>query len=155
MFDPMIYDEIDREILEILSKDGRTKFTTIAKSIKRTEGTVRNRVRRLREKGVIQGFRVVTDPVNLGYEKQAIIRFQMEPSYESYAQLDRLPFICQGVNCELLTLYRSNGESSFILEVLSKTKLDLDYFISEINKFDGIDDIEVLIKEEKIYDKVT
>ena len=35
----MIYDEIDREILEILSKDGRTKFTTIAKSIKRTEGS--------------------------------------------------------------------------------------------------------------------
>ena len=75
----MIYDDIDREILEILNRDGRTKFTTIAKSIKRTEGTVRNRVRRLREKGVIQGFRVVTDPVNLGYEKQAIIRFQMEP----------------------------------------------------------------------------
>ncbi|MHA2345743.1 MAG: Lrp/AsnC family transcriptional regulator [Candidatus Hodarchaeales archaeon] len=148
----MIYDEIDREILEILSKDGRTKFTTIAKSIKRTEGTVRNRVRRLREKGVIQGFRVVTDPVNLGYEKQAIIRFHMEPSYEAYSQLDNLPFICQGVNCELLALYRSNGESSFILEVLSKTKLDLDYFVSELNKFNGMEDIEVLIKEEKIYE---
>ncbi|MHA2062380.1 MAG: Lrp/AsnC family transcriptional regulator [Candidatus Sifarchaeia archaeon] len=148
----MIYDDIDREILEILSKDGRTKFTTIAKSIKRTEGTVRNRVRRLREKGVIQGFRVITDPVNLGYEKQAIIRFHMEPSYEAYSQLDNLPFICQGVNCELLALYRSNGESSFILEVLSKTKLDLDYFVSELNKFNGMEDIEVLIKEEKIYE---
>ncbi len=67
-------DKIDREILEILNKDGRTKFTKIAQSISRTEGTVRNRVKRLREKGVIQGFRVVTDPVNLGYEKQAIIR---------------------------------------------------------------------------------
>ena len=145
-------DDIDREILEILSRDGRTKFTTIAKSIKRTEGTVRNRVRRLREKGIIQGFRVVTDPVNLGYEKQAIIRFQMEPSYEAYSQLDSLPFICQGVNCELLALYRSNGESSFILEVLSKTKLDLDYFVSELNKFKGMENVEVLIKEEKIYE---
>ena len=148
----MMNDDIDREILEILSKDGRTKFTTIAKSIKRTEGTVRNRVRRLREKGIIQGFRVVTDPVNLGYEKQAIIRFHMEPSYEAYSQLDSLPFICQGVNCELVALYRSNGESSFILEVLSKTKLDLDYFVSELNKFKGMENVEVLIKEEKIYE---
>ncbi|MHA1975697.1 MAG: Lrp/AsnC family transcriptional regulator [Candidatus Hodarchaeales archaeon] len=150
----MIYDDIDREILEILNRDGRTKFTTIAKSIKRTEGTVRNRVRRLREKGVIQGFRVVTDPVNLGYEKQAIIRFQMEPSYETYAQMDNLPYICQGVNCDLLALYRANGESNFILEVLSKSKHDLDYFVSELGKFDGIENIDVLIKEEKIYDKL-
>ncbi len=151
----MNYDEIDREILEILNKDGRTKFTKIAQSIQRTEGTVRNRVKRLREKGVIQGFRVITDPANLGYEKQAIIKFHMEPSYETYSQMENLPFICEGVNCELQALYRSNGESSFILEVLSKTKHDLDYFISELSKFDGIDNIEVLIKEEKIYDKLS
>lgn len=151
----MNYDEIDREILEILNKDGRTKFTKIAQSIQRTEGTVRNRVKRLREKGVIQGFRVVTDPSNLGYEKQAIIRFEMLPSYETYSQMETLPFICEGVNCDLQALYRSNGESSFILEVLSKTKHDLDYFISELSKFDGIEKIEVLIKEEKIYDKLS
>ncbi|MFX0151508.1 MAG: Lrp/AsnC family transcriptional regulator [Candidatus Hodarchaeota archaeon] len=150
----MIYDELDREILEILSRDGRTKFTTIAKQIKRTEGTVRNRVKRLREKGVIQGFRVVTDPSNLGYEKQAIIKFQMEPTYEAYAQMDSLPFICSTAGCHLTSLYRSNGESSFILELLSKTKHDMDYFISELNKFEGISDIEVLIKEEKIYSQL-
>lgn len=150
----MIYDEIDREILEILSRDGRTKFTTIAKQIKRTEGTVRNRVKRLREKGVIQGFRVVTDPSNLGYEKEAIIKFQMEPTYEAYAQMDALPFMCSNTGCHLISLYRSNGESSFILELLSKTKHDMDYFISELGKFDGISEIEVLIKEEKIYSQL-
>jgi Lrp/AsnC family transcriptional regulator for asnA, asnC and gidA len=150
----MIYDEIDKEILEILSRDGRTKFTTIAKQIKRTEGTVRNRVRRLREKGIIQGFRVVTDPSNLGYEKQAIVKFQMEPTYEAYAQMDRLPYICSNASCKLISLYRSNGESSFILELFSKTKQDLDYFISELHKFDGINELEVLIKEEKIYSQV-
>ncbi|MFX0172770.1 MAG: Lrp/AsnC family transcriptional regulator [Candidatus Hodarchaeota archaeon] len=150
----MIYDELDREILEILSRNGRTKFTTIAKQIKRTEGTVRNRVKRLREKGVIQGFKVVTDPSNLGYEKQAIIKFHMEPTYEAYAQMDALPFICSTSSCQLISLYRSNGESSFILELLSKTKHDMDYFISELNKFEGISDIEVLIKEEKIYSQL-
>ncbi|UCE12266.1 MAG: Lrp/AsnC family transcriptional regulator [Candidatus Heimdallarchaeota archaeon] len=151
----MIYDEIDRQILEILNQDGRTKFTTIAKRIKRTEGTVRNRVRRLREKGVIQGFRVITDPENLGFERQAIIRFQMEPSYEAYSQLDRLPYICGKQSCKLLSLYRSNGESSFMLEVLSKNKQDLDFFVSELSKFNGIEDIEILVKEEKIYDHLS
>lgn len=151
----MISDEIDRKILEILSRDGRTKFTTIAKRIKRTEGTVRNRVRRLREQGIIQGFRVVTDPENLGYETQAIIKFQMEPSYESYAQMDQLPFVCRSENCRLTSLYRSNGESSFILEVLGKNKQDVDYFVKELSKFKGIQDIEVLFKEQKIYDHLS
>ncbi|MFX0085877.1 MAG: Lrp/AsnC family transcriptional regulator, partial [Candidatus Hodarchaeota archaeon] len=77
----MLPDKIDKEILKILSRDGRTKFTTIAKTINRTEGTVRNRIRRLRENGVIQGFRVITDPENLGFKNQAIIKFDMEPSY--------------------------------------------------------------------------
>jgi len=151
----MIYDKIDREILEILSQDGRTKFTTIAKKIKRTEGTVRNRVRRLREKGIIQGFRVVTDPENLGYNAQAIIKFHLEPSYESYAQIDQLPFFCKTEDCKLISLYRSNGESSFILEVHSKSKQDLDYFVNELKKFSGIKDIEVLVKEQKIYDHLS
>lgn len=151
----MIYDEIDREILEILNRDGRTKFTAIAKKIKRTEGTVRNRVRRLREKGIIQGFRVVTDPENLGYNGQAIIKFHLEPSYETYAQIDQLPFICRTEGCKLISLYRSNGESSFILEVLSKSKQDLDHFVSELKKFGGLRDVEVLVKEQKIYDHLS
>ena len=151
----MISDEIDKQILEILNRDGRTKFTTIAKRIKRTEGTVRNRVRRLREQGIIQGFRVVTDPENLGYEGQAVIKFYLEPSYESYAQMDQLPFLCDTEQCRLISLYRSNGESSFILEVLSKNKQDLEYFVGELGKFTGIKDIEVLIKEQKIYDNIS
>ena len=151
----MISDEIDRQILEILNRDGRTKFTTIAKRIKRTEGTVRNRVRRLREQGIIQGFRVVTDPENLGYEGQAVIKFYLEPSYESYAQMDQLPFLCDTEQCRLISLYRSNGESSFILEVLSKNKQDLEYFVSKLGKFTGIKDIEVLVKEQKIYDNIS
>ena len=151
----MIADKIDRKILKILNEDGRTKFTTIAKTINRTEGTVRNRVRRLREKGIIQGFRVITDPENLGYEKQAIIKFKMEPSYETYAQMDRLPYLCGTTGCRLISLYRSNGESSFMLEIISRNNQDLEYFVKELKGFEGIEEIEILVKEEKIYDDLS
>ena len=148
-------DKIDMEILKILTRDGRTKFTTIAKSINRTEGTVRNRIRRLRETGIIQGFRVVTDPENLGFQNQAIIKFDMEPSYETYAQMDQLPFICEEKGCKLMSLYRSNGESTFMLEILSQNKQELDNFINELAKLKGIFSIEVLMKEEKIYHNIS
>ena len=147
----MLPDKIDMQILKILNQNGRTKFTTIAKTINRTEGTVRNRIRRLKENGVIQGFRVITDPENLGYKNQAIIKFDMEPSYEAYAQMDQLPFICERKGVKLMSLYRSNGESSFILELLGENKQDLDCFISDLGKLLGIFNIEVLMKEERIY----
>ena len=151
----MNYDEIDRKILEILDHNGRTKFTDIAKSIQRTEGTVRNRVRRLQAKGVIQGFRVITSPENLGYGIQAIITFQLEPSYENYIQMELLPTQAEQSNSRLLSLYRANDENKFMLEVLSKTLQDLDYFITELKQLKGVSKISKMLKEERIYEYIS
>jgi Lrp/AsnC family transcriptional regulator for asnA, asnC and gidA len=151
----MYHDEIDRKILEILDQNGRTKFTDIAKSIQKTEGTVRNRVKRLQKKGIIKGFRVVTFPENLGYEIQAIITFQLEPSYENYIQIEHLPTITEKSNSRLLSLYRANEENLFMLEVLSWSLQDLNSFISQLKKFKGISEVFKLLKMERIYEHIS
>jgi Lrp/AsnC family transcriptional regulator for asnA, asnC and gidA len=145
-------DSIDKKILEILNHDARTKFTSIARKIKLSEGTIRNRVQRLMEKGIIQGFQVLTDPRYLGFEQQAIISFQMEAVYEILIQLNQIPGICRRTNCKLLFLYRCNGKNSFLLEVHSKQKQHLNSFIDEIKKLNGLEQIEITIKEELICD---
>jgi Lrp/AsnC family transcriptional regulator for asnA, asnC and gidA len=151
----MNHDKIDRKILEILDQDGRTKFTEIAKSIQRTEGTVRNRIRRLQEKGIIHGFKVITFPENLGYEIQALIMFHLEPSYENYIQMEQLPTQAELSNSRLLSLYRSNGQNTFMLEVLCQSSQDLNRFISKLKQFNGISKIDTLIKEERIYEHIS
>jgi DNA-binding Lrp family transcriptional regulator len=151
----MNYDEIDRKILEILDHNGRTKFTEIAKSIQRTEGTVRNRVRRLQAKGVIQGFRVITSPENLGYGIQAIITFQLEPSYENFIQMELLPDQAEQSNSRLLSLYRANDERIFMLELLSETLQDLNYFIKKLEQLNGVSKISKLLKRERIYEYIS
>ncbi|MFX0181752.1 MAG: Lrp/AsnC family transcriptional regulator [Candidatus Hodarchaeota archaeon] len=151
----MNHDKIDRKILEILDQDGRTKFTEIAKSIQRTEGTVRNRIKRLQEKGIIHGFKVVTFPENLGYEIQALITFHLEPSYENYIQMEQLPTQAELSNSRLLSLYRSNGENTFMLEVLCQSLQDLNHFITKLRHFNGISKIDTLIKEERIYEHIS
>jgi len=151
----MIYDEIDRKILEILDQDGRTKFTDIAKSIQRTEGTVRNRIRRLQEKGIIHGFKVVTFPENLGYEIQSIITFHLEPSYENYVQIEQLPDQAKQSHSRLLSLYRANDENMFMLELLSRNFQDLTYFILKLKNFNGVSKIDKLIKVERIYEHIS
>ena len=151
----MNYDEIDRKILEILDHNGRTKFTEIAKTIQRTEGTVRNRVRRLLAKGVIQGFRVITSPENLGYGIQAIITFQLEPSYENFVQMELLPSQADQSNSRLLSLYRANDDKIFMLELLSKTLQDLNCFIEKLKQLNGVSNISKLLKMEQIYEYIS
>ena len=149
---PMKYDEIDRKILEILDQDGRSKFTEIAKSIQKTEGTVRNRIRRLENNGIIHGFKVVTSPQNLGYEIQAVIIFQLEANYENFIQLEQIPNSAFLHNSKIISLFRANGNNSFMLEVLCRDLYDLNLLISELQHFKGMNKLETILKEEQLYD---
>lgn len=54
----MIVDQTDRQILAFLSLDARIPFLEIARKLKVSEGTVRNRVAKLVESGVIRKFTV-------------------------------------------------------------------------------------------------
>lgn len=58
-------DELDQKILTILRRDARTPYTEIADQIGTSEGTVRNRVDRLRAEGVIERFTVATRTGNV------------------------------------------------------------------------------------------
>ncbi|KAB1187857.1 MULTISPECIES: Lrp/AsnC family transcriptional regulator [Haloferax] len=58
-------DELDRRILDILRRDARTPNTEIAAEVGTSEGTVRNRVERLVEEGVIERFTIATRTGNL------------------------------------------------------------------------------------------
>ncbi|WP_062121720.1 Lrp/AsnC family transcriptional regulator [Sphingobium herbicidovorans] len=53
-------DPIDQEIVQRLSHDARISNRSIAKEVGITEGTVRQRIKRLQKDGLIQ-FTVVTD----------------------------------------------------------------------------------------------
>jgi DNA-binding Lrp family transcriptional regulator len=55
-------DEIDRQIIHALMADARnTTATTIAEGLNVSDGTVRNRIDRLEEDGVIQGYSATID----------------------------------------------------------------------------------------------
>jgi DNA-binding Lrp family transcriptional regulator len=58
-------DELDRQILTMLRRDSRTPYTEIADSVGTSEGTVRNRVERLIEDGIIERFTVATRTGNV------------------------------------------------------------------------------------------
>lgn len=71
-------DELDRKIMATLSRDGRTSNRQIAADLQVTEGTIRTRLRRLQNEGLIQ-FTVVTDFRLAGSPNLVIMGINAEP----------------------------------------------------------------------------
>ena len=67
-------DHLDERIIEILKKDSRRPFVEIADELKVSEGTIRSRVRKLLEEGVIQSFTIKTSSKNV----KAIIEVKID-----------------------------------------------------------------------------
>jgi Lrp/AsnC family transcriptional regulator for asnA, asnC and gidA len=67
-------DELDLAIITILKKDSRTKGSTIAKRVGSPERTVRDRIKRLVERGVIKRFTVQLD---FGYSLRSYIEIKV------------------------------------------------------------------------------
>ena len=69
----MKIDDLDRKILEFLQKDGRMAASHIADELDISIPTVTDRIKKLSESGVIQGFHATLNPKLLGLDVSAII----------------------------------------------------------------------------------
>jgi Lrp/AsnC family transcriptional regulator, regulator for asnA, asnC and gidA len=69
--DPAL-DDVNKQIIEHLQRDGRTSYAALAKTIGLSEAAVRQRVQRLLDGGVMQ-IVAVTDPLMLGFARQAMV----------------------------------------------------------------------------------
>ncbi len=72
-------DGIDAKIVNLLHTDGRMTNTEVARRLGVAEATVRKRVARLVETGVMQ-FQAWVDPLKVGYDIYAIIQIQVSPA---------------------------------------------------------------------------
>jgi Lrp/AsnC family transcriptional regulator for asnA, asnC and gidA len=88
---PIVLDETSKAIIEQLQQDGRRPYATIARAVGLSEAAVRQRVQRLIDSGVMQ-IVAVTDPLTLGFRRQALIGLRVEGNLNDVAdQLAAIP----------------------------------------------------------------
>jgi Lrp/AsnC family transcriptional regulator for asnA, asnC and gidA len=73
----MALDEVDKQLIEALQRDGRRPYTQLAQDVGLSEAAVRQRVRRLVDSGVTQ-IVAVTDPLTLGFRRMAMVGIRVE-----------------------------------------------------------------------------
>jgi Lrp/AsnC family transcriptional regulator, leucine-responsive regulatory protein len=66
-------DEIDSEILRILRADGRRSWRDLGADVGLSANAATDRVRRLRQTGVITGFSAIVDPAAGGRRLEALV----------------------------------------------------------------------------------
>ena len=80
----MTLDATSKAIIEQLQEDGRRPYATIGRAVGLSEAAVRQRVQRLVEAGVVQ-IVAVTDPIQVGFTRQAMIGIKAEGDLEQLA----------------------------------------------------------------------
>ena len=113
-------DRIDRQLIGVLDADGRASLAEIGKSVGLSGPAVGERLRRLREDGVIEGFGVRVDPRALGYTMEAIVRIKPR-SRQMHAVEQMIREEPRFTSCDRVT-----GEDCFVarLALLSVAELD-------------------------------
>jgi len=119
-------DPVDRRILEALREDARMPNTHLAERAGVAPSTCLERVRALRRRGVIRGFRADIDPAALGLPLQAMIAIRLSAhtreQIESFTDHVRaLPGV--------LSIFHMTGETDYLLHVAAGDPHDLREFV--------------------------
>jgi len=104
-------DPVNLRVLEELQRDPRLTMSELGRRVGMSSPAVTERVRRLEEAGVIQGYRVVLNPTALGLPITAYIRIRPSPG-----QLSKIAELAQQIP-EVVECHRVTGEDCFILKV--------------------------------------
>jgi Lrp/AsnC family transcriptional regulator for asnA, asnC and gidA len=115
-------DATSKAIIEQLQEDGRRSYATIARAVGLSEAAVRQRVQRMIDTGVMQ-IVAVTDPLTLGFRRQALIGLRVEGDLNAVA--DRLAAIA-----EVDYVVISAGSFDLLAEVVCE---DDDHLFSMLN----------------------
>jgi Lrp/AsnC family leucine-responsive transcriptional regulator len=118
MFDRMI-DEMDRRILSLLQQDARLPNAEIARRVGMAPSATLERLRKLEERGVIQGYECRVDPKKLGLGLTAFIfvRSTDTGEHETGERLKQNP--------NVLEVHHIAGEDCYLVKVRAADTEDL------------------------------
>jgi Lrp/AsnC family transcriptional regulator for asnA, asnC and gidA len=135
---PIVLDDVSKAIIEQLQSDGRKSYAEIGKAVGLSEAAVRQRVQKLTEGGVMQVV-AVTDPMQLGFTRQAMIGVRVTGDTMRVASLigeiDAVDYV-------VLTA----GSYDILAEVVCESDDDLiDLLNTRIRTIEGVQQTETFV----------
>lgn len=134
-------DGKDLAILEALQANARVPLSELGRTIGLSQPAISERVKRLEEAGIIQGYGAKINPRALGLGLTAIIRLRTTHEHikTCLKKFSEIPHIIE--------VHRVTGEDCFVLKVLVPAPEDLETIVDRIAGFGAVTTSLVLRSE--------
>ncbi len=122
-------DELNWKILHFLQENARESYTAIGKKIGLTAPAVAERVKKMEDLGIIQGYKTKVSHSLTGHQLKAIITLR--------AFMGKLkPFLVIVKEYkEVINCYRITGNENIVMEVVLKDQFHLEQFIYKLIQY--------------------
>ncbi|MBY9081761.1 Lrp/AsnC family transcriptional regulator [Paenibacillus sp. HN-1] len=122
-------DDIDRSILEALKANSRITVSDISKQVMLSVPAVTERIRKMDESGLIEGYSIKINRAKSGYNLLAFVlvvidRTEQIPAFRSFVM----------ESGEVLECHHLAGEYDYLLKVLVKDTEELETFLTRTLK---------------------
>ena len=126
-------DEIDIKILKHLQKDGRSQRNKLADIVHLSVPSVSERMRKLEEKDLIQGYHAILDAKRFKFDITAFVFVEVDGS-DNYPK-----FVDKTVNePEILECHSITGDGSHILKIRTENTASFEKLLSRIQSWNGV-----------------
>lgn len=124
-----LIDEIDRQIVGCLAEDARMSLKVLSARVGLTSPSTAERVKRLEERRVIQGYGAHVNLAALGYTLQALVRVRPMPGM--LHKVDKMiQAIPECIECDKVT-----GEDCFVMRLVVRSIEQLDELLDGLAEY--------------------
>ncbi len=142
-------DFLDRQILKKLTDDARLSFTILAKELKVSNSLVHQRIRKLQENGLLQGYTVKLDSKKLGYDSITYTGIVTKEARFAYTVAEELKKIPEVVECHWVS-----GKYALFIKIVAKDNEDLRRILYEqIHRIEGVGSTDSFISFGMAFEK--
>ena len=119
------HDDLNQRIIRLLQDDGRATYDEIGQKLGVSGGTVRNRITRMRDAGMLRIVAVV-DPVVADYESDAMLGIKSAPGVAPTAVAQRLD-----PHHAVVYVMWVSGRFDLLVEVVCDEETELEKFLND------------------------
>lgn len=138
-------DELDLSILRLLQLNARISFSELARRTGVPEATVRYRIRKMVERGVIKGFYTLVEPSKVGFPFSVIVLAEVDPEEldNVFKSISEIP--------EVTHVFKLTGKHNIVAIFHARSMEHVSRIDEEIRSKRGVRSAETLLVTDRVH----
>ncbi|MDS0525759.1 Lrp/AsnC family transcriptional regulator [Clostridium sp. SHJSY1] len=122
-------DKIDLKLIKLLQENARYPLKQLSEQVYLSSPAISTRIDKLEKSGIITGYHASVNQLELGYNIVAFVNLAISPNLKDkfYPFINACPNV---IECNCVT-----GNYSMIIKVAYHTTMELDDFLSKLQRF--------------------